>query len=457
MKSRLSPYTMGFATILLTLGAAGVWASWPHNVLRTRPAVAPQAKPPTLNLPLTAGNSASDKEIARWNAATQKEPNNDKSWVNLGDALMQKVRETADVAYYAQAERCYQQALAINPRNADATTGMAWVNGGRHEFEKSIEWANKAVALDGTNPDPYGIMGDADVEMGNYDAAFQHYQKMMDLRPNLASYSRGAHLIHLTGDTRKAIWLMGKAVAAGGPFAENTAWCRAQLGLMLFSQGAVWPAEQTVTQALKASPNNYQALWAMGQVKVARKDYPSAITYFKKAVAVVPQHDALVALGDMYRLTGKPDEAEKQYALVETIHKLQKANGVRGDIQIAQFDADHDRNLPEALTLAQEEVKTRPNVYVKDTLAWCYYKNQRYAEARQAIADAMKQRTPEARFLFHAGMIAAALHDRVSAQKYLYQALSLNPNFSPIYAQVASDTLQKLGSTPAEPVQVGAR
>ena len=43
-------------------------------------------------------------------------------------------------------------------------------------------------------------LGYAAVEMGDYEAAFTHYQRMLDIRPDLASYARGAHLLFLTGD-----------------------------------------------------------------------------------------------------------------------------------------------------------------------------------------------------------------------------------------------------------------
>jgi len=82
-----------------------------------------------------------------------------------------------------------------------------------------------------------------------------------------------------------------------------------------------------------------------------------------------------VALGDLDTLQGQTEEAATQYALVDFIRKLSKANGVIGDLQMAQFLADHDRDLEEALRLAEAEYKTRPTVYGADTLAWCYYKS----------------------------------------------------------------------------------
>ena len=471
MKQTNASYKVGTACLLLTGAAVGTWAIGhkpapknapvPGNAAAPAPVILQQNTAPapaveTPALPAPPKKSLSDEMIAKTSALVRKNPGNVKAWGDLGDAYMQKARETADVTYYNHAEQSYQKAVALKPDNVPALNGLAWVNGGRHEFEKSIVWANKSIAADPKNNDAYGLIGDADVEMGRYEAAYKNYQTMLDLRPDTSSYSRGAHLLWLMGDERKAQWLMAKAIKAGGPFAENTAWCRAQLALMLMSTGATLPAEQTVQDALKYTPHNYQLLMAMGRLQAAKKDYPAAIDYYKQAVEGVPVHDALVALGDIYTLTGKPDEARKQYALVEATHKLMKANGIRGDMQIAQFDADHDRDIPEAVRIEETEYKTRPNVYVADTLAWCYYKAGRYKEAQAMSVKAMARNTPEAAFAFHAGMIAVKQHQIIPAKKNLSDALSLNPNFSLLYAPVAADTLRELGSRPLDAEQMPA-
>jgi tetratricopeptide (TPR) repeat protein len=387
----------------------------------------------------------SDQEVAKAEAAAKEKPGAT-SWTRLGDAFMQKGRETADVTYYGRAESAYRKALALDPKSADALIGMAWVDGGRHEFERSVEWANKALALEPNRPDAYGLIGDAAVEMGDYDKAFEQYQKMLDLRPDISSYSRGAHLLFLTGDLRKATLLMKKAIDSGGPYAENTAWCRAQWALMQFSVGSYISASQMLAEGLQLTPGNYHLLAAMGRVKAAMKEYDAAIDYYKKAEAIVPQHEVVVALGDLYTLQGKTDEAAKQYALVDVIHKLNQANGVIGDMQMAQFFADHDRNLEEALRMAEAEYAVRPNVYVADTLAWCYYKTGRFAEAEKLIAKALSHKTPEAIFLYHQGAILAGAGQDSLARTALYQALSVNPDFHPLAAPVAEQMIHDLGS-----------
>lgn len=411
-----------------------------------------------VSAPARPSNAArTDAAVKAAAAEAAKHPSSEDAWVNFGDLLMQKGRETADAAYCGRAEKAYRKALDLNPRNVQALAGMAWVTGVRHEFEASVDWARQALKLDPKDLAAYGLLGDAAVEMGDFDEAFEQYQKMLDLRPDLSSYGRSAHLLLLTGDFRKADWLMNKAIQAGSPFAENTAWCRSQLALMLFAQGAYVPAEQLLTEGLRYAADDYRLLAVMGKVKAAMKDYSSAIDYYRRSVETAPQQDVVAALGDVYEVAGRPEDAAREYALVESIARLNKANGVKGDMLTAKFYADHDRNLADALKMAEEEYQTRKNVYMADTLAWCYYKNGRLDEAKRYIAVALSHSTPEASFLYHKGMIYAQAGDRFKAQTALYQAMSINANFDPIQAPIAERTMADLGSKPPAATAVAAK
>ena len=394
------------------------------------------------------GHPKSDDEIEKASAIARSRPT-DAAWSRLGDALMQKARETMDLSYYGRAEAAYRKSLALNSGYANALAGMAWVLSGRHEFEQSIEWANKALKAEPNRADAYGLLGDAATEMGDYDTAFEDYQKMLDLKPDIASYSRGAHLLFVTGGYEKATLLMSKAIGSGAAYRENKAWCIAQMALLDFAQGAYLPADQLLSKELGETPDNYHLLAAMGKVKAAQKDFPAAIEYYKKAQAIVPQHDVVVALGDLYTLEGRAEDASRQYAVVDVLRKLNKANGVIGDLQMAQFLADHDRDPAEALRLAEIEYKVRPTVYGADTLAWCYYKNGRIPEARKYSSKALSQNTPEAMFYYHRGLILAKAGDIGAARKALYQALSQNPYFDPLGAVAAMRMVKELGSVPA--------
>lgn len=390
--------------------------------------------------------TATDKEMAKWFAKAKANSGDSVSWVNLGDTLMQKARETANPAYYDHAEQVYRNALNFNAQNSDAMVGLAWVNGERHVFDKSIEWANKALTVNSKNNFAYGLLGDAQVELGDYEGAFKSLQTMLDIRPDLSSYSRGAYLLSLTGDNRKARWLMDKAIKSGAPYAENTAWCRAQLGQILLSDGNLLVAEQELTKAIKLTPYNVQVLAAMAKVKTARKDYLGAIALYQKINAQTPQHNATVAIGDLYILLGDKANADKTYAEVIALHERNKGTA-HDHMQLAQFYADHDQNPVEAVRLAEEH-KTTQNVFEADILAWAYYQNGQYEEAQKAIMTATRYHTPDAKMIYHAGMIALKRNDRPNGRKLISQALSVNPDAYPLMAQKAAATLKELGETP---------
>ncbi|MGD2012977.1 MAG: hypothetical protein PVH85_09925 [Desulfobacterales bacterium] len=77
----------------------------------------------------TAAHSKSefltDKVIAPWYQKVQAHPWDDRIRVKLGDALMQRARETNDLRYYPLAKSAFQTALQLNSKNSAAMIGMA--------------------------------------------------------------------------------------------------------------------------------------------------------------------------------------------------------------------------------------------------------------------------------------------------------------------------------------------
>ena len=114
------------------------------------------------------------------------------------------------------------------------------------------------------------MQGDAQVELGQYDAAVDTFQQMVDLRPDLSSYSRVSYARELYGDVSGAIEAMQQAVTAGAPAAENTSWTRVQLGNLYFNSKQLDKAETEYKTALNAYPNYLHALAGLAQVEAAR-------------------------------------------------------------------------------------------------------------------------------------------------------------------------------------------
>lgn len=366
-------------------------------------------------------------------------------WVRLGDALMQRARDRVSHDF-TEAAAAYGKALALDPEDIGGLVGMAWVKNSEHDFPAGREWAEKALAANPQQVEALALIADGAIELGNYEEAYEHCQAALQVRSDLSTLSRMAHLLWITGRAAQGRAMMQQAIDAGGPYPENTAWCRAELAQMNFHAGAILPAEQLVTKALEAAPDNPRILAIAGRIFAAKQDFPKAISLYEKSAAITPNHEALAALATLYQLTGEKEKAGQQFERVLAYHEAHSHGGQvhshgEGNAQLARFLADHDREPELALKEARAAYQTYKNVGTTDTLAWCLLKAGKPEEARTMIRRAMKWKTPDAEILFHAGMIELALGQPDVARKYFHRALSLNPDFHPVHAKQAAERI----------------
>ncbi|MDQ3685942.1 MAG: tetratricopeptide repeat protein [Acidobacteriota bacterium] len=363
----------------------------------------------------------------------------------LGDAFMQKARETGDFSFNARADAALQKSLELAPDNYNTLVLRAKLFLTLHRFREALEVARRAQSLRPQEYHAYGALTDAYVELGDYDAAIEAAQKRMDLRPDMDAYARVSYLRALHGDTEGAIEAMGVAAKAADPRDfESVAWCRVHLGDELMNAGELASAEKEYDRALVVFPDYYLALAAKARARVAAGDMNGAVDFYKRAQDRVPLPDTAIALGDLYAKLGRADEAKKQYDLVEFIERGSAPGSETYSRQLALFYADRDIKLDEALNIARRERAARADIYTSDALAWCLYKKGQFAEAKTVMDEALRLGTNDPRLLYHAGMIANALGDRRNATKYLEGAVKINPSFDVLQADVARETLAAL-------------
>ena len=352
---------------------------------------------------------STDDQIRVNQQAVKADPGNVSAINRLAYSYIQKVRATADQSYAVMAEKLLRHAIELDSENYDSLVYLALVQMGQHRFVEAKQTARTAVSANPSQALAYGVLGDAEYELGEYTECAEAYQKMIDLRPSTASYCRVAYYRRLIGDIDSANELLRKAIELTDiPDTENRAWCLFQLGNNAFLSGKIQDAEEFYSSALKTFPNYYNALAGMGRVKAAQGKLPEAASYYERAIAIVPMPDFVASLGDLYTLMNRSDEAKKQYALVEYIGLISQINKEIYNRQLALFYADHDRNLPQALELATAEIDFRKDVYGYDAVAWCLYKNGKVQEAEAATEKALAMNTQDPLLFYHAGMIYAA-------------------------------------------------
>ncbi len=387
---------------------------------------------------------SSDDALAQLQNRLRANPDDVDAYAQLGLGLLQQVRESGDISLYERAGTAFDAALEREPLQIDALMGQGVLALALHDFEGALAWAEQARALNPFRAGVLGIMVDAQVELGRYDEAVATLQAMVDLRPDLQSYSRVSYIRELHGDVDGAIEAMETAATSALPGTEDWRWTLTHLGHLHFNRGDLAAAANVYETVLAEQATYPYAVAGMARVVAARSDTTTAIEEYRALTQRLPLPEFVIALGELYEATGNEAAAREQYELVEVMQQLNAAAGMDVDLEMALFEANHGSNVEQIVANARIAHAKRPNIYAADALAWSLYRAGAYAEAWEFSQEALRLGTQDAMLHFHAGMIAAEMGAVEPARTHLQQALTINADFSPLYGPVAMDTLATL-------------
>jgi tetratricopeptide (TPR) repeat protein len=414
------------AAVALLLGGA---------LRHSGPRAATRAVPSSDGDRLTTGFAANTPALVlELQEALRTQPRNVHGLDLLGLAYQQRARETGDPTYYTKSAGVLRRALRLAPDDLLAISGLGSLELSRHRFRAALTYGLRARDLSPTTARNYGVIGDALVELGRYDAAFAAFDRMAAIKPSLDSYARISYARELQGHVGGALEAMRLALSSAIGEPEATAWTRVQLGKLFWSRGRVTAAEREYRSALVAFHGYPSALDALALAEAARDRMRSAIALARRAVDAIPLPQYVTDLGDLLRAAGRDRAARKQYELIAIIRRLLAANGVRTDLETALFDVDHGIDLVDSLGLARRAQAQRPSIDGDDVLAWALARNGRCGEARRWSLKALRLGTEDALKFFHRAAIEACLGDGQAARTWARRALRLNPRFSLLWA-----------------------
>jgi len=356
---------------------------------------------------------------------------------------LQRARETADPARYARAEALFRRVLTRDGRDIDATIGLGTLALARHDFRAALRIGLAAHRLAPQLARPYAVLVDAQIELGRYEPARRSLQKMIDMRPNLASYARVSYYRELHGDLDGALQAMALAVSAGGQAPENVAYVQTLLGDLQASRGHRGAARRAYATALTQTPGYVPARVSLARLQAAAGQLHSAISGLQQVVEQRPLPEYVVALGEAQQAAGQSANARETFALVDAERRLLAANGINTDVEIALFEADHG-DPRRAVALGRRAWHAAPSVRSADAVGWALTRAGRPVQglvwARRALA--LGWRDPIV--LTRAGLSARAAGRPATARRYLRRALRANPRFSLIWAPRARRALREL-------------
>jgi tetratricopeptide (TPR) repeat protein len=382
-----------------------------------------------------------DQRIAQLQATIRAGLGGAGAYADLGSAYLQKVRETGDPTYYPKSERLFDSALAREPASIPAITGLGTLALARHQFRLGLSYGEQAHRVGPQTLQPYFVIVDAQVELGQYQRARQTLQQLIDLRPTLASYARVSYFRELHGDLPGAIQAMRLAVSSGGATPENLAYVQTLLGNLEFDRGHVAAAAQDYRTAQLSFHQYVPAIAGLARTDAATGHFQQAIDRYRYAVTRLPLPEYITGLGETELAARRTGQAKQDLALISAEERLLQANGVNTDVDLALFEANHG-SPARAVTLAGRAWSESPSVRSADALGWALTRAGHPSQGLHWAHEALKLGSIDPNFVYHAGIAAKGAGHLAEARKYLQRALSLNPRFSPLYAPLARKALR---------------
>src|SRR4051812_10515074 len=126
---------------------------------------------PPVSFDVAAPAGTTDQRIARLLGVLRRDPRQADALSTLAGAYLQKVRETADPAFYARAGTALRRALSARPGAPGALTERGALALSRHDFRGALADARAARAAAPDVNKPFGVLVDALVELGRYREA----------------------------------------------------------------------------------------------------------------------------------------------------------------------------------------------------------------------------------------------------------------------------------------------
>jgi len=394
----------------VTILAATVAAVAPHLISRAMPPrdAEPVSIGPAVGMPGAPPTTSSGllQRIDEMEARLRAQPDDTGATVLLADALLRQARATNDARPAGRASEVLNAALKEHPGQYDVLRMLGAIDLSQHRFRDALEIARRSRDQRPDDAWNYGVMGDAQLELGEYAAAFEAFDKMMALRPNAAAYARVAYARELQGDldgALAAMQLAAKATAPNDP--EAQAWYAAQTGELYLKLRQLNAADREFRRAVFLFPDYPLAMIGQGKVRIARGDREGALAIYIEQLKRTPTLDLAARIGDLYASRGNAEQAEHYYQLAED---LAGPGVVQTEANLALYLADHDRKVSDAVTIAEAVAANRHDIFTEDALAWAYYKAGRFRDAYAASQRALRTGTRDEALLARADRIRAA-------------------------------------------------
>ncbi|MBI3757948.1 MAG: tetratricopeptide repeat protein [Deltaproteobacteria bacterium] len=345
-----------------------------------------------------------------------------------------------------QARQLFEKALVLDPQYAGAYAwlgwtyamdwGFNWSQDSQKNLEQALERAQRAIALNDSQPDAHQLLGSVYLGKQQPEQALAEAERAITLDPNYAdSYQMLAHVLNHVGRSEEAIGVAEKALRLD-PRSPNAAWYLWELGRAYRLTGRVEEAIATLKQVLIRNPNlqstypelalSYLQEW-IWQLSPDPRALEQALEVAQRAIALNDSFPwAHSVLGRVYLWQKQPEQA-----------LAEEERAIALDPNLACYAAlaaslNAVGKLEEAIGVAEKAIRSvscDPDGYLFE-LGHAYYLSGRYEEAIATLKEFIS-RSPN---WLHAQLVLAIAASEAGrdeeARVAAAEVLRISPNFS---------------------------
>ncbi len=360
-------------------------------------------------------------------AAYNKDHSDFQSLLKLAEIYIYEARVSGEHPYYYSAAN---DALDEMIKNKNTLTEDEYftalfykstVQLSQHHFQDALVTAQEAKAINDKNAGIYGVLVDANVEMGNYDAAVEMCDTMMLIRPDLRSYSRTSYLREIYGDLDGSKEAMKMAINAGAPYSEYKCWSIVTMGKIHESHGDLDSALAYYEFAITERENYPFGLAGMASVYAKQGKTDQAKKMLKSAIEIIPEIGFHIDMAQLLKEEGNMEAYNAKIAEIEEMFQEDIASGHNMNLEYAAFLLAFKNDAKAALAKAEMELEERKNnIDVNKNLAVINYKLGNQKAAMDHLEIALKTNKKDADLICLQGLLK-------EDTKLIAQSFKMNP------------------------------
>jgi tetratricopeptide (TPR) repeat protein len=377
---------------------------------------------------------ALNREMAFYQERIGNSPDDGLNRALLATTYIRMAKATGESSWYLLAQQTAEESLANLPFDNDgAIMALARVATAKHDFAEAVRLAKKAQPTD----EVLSVLVTANLAMGKVEEARIAADKLVKQTPSAAALTLQALVKVALGKDGEAIEDFKGAIAAEE--AEETGssvWARTSIGRLYFKRGKLKLAEQLYREALRILPQYAPAILNLAELQIRLGHYREAERLYEKFFLTsqrspdVYDHVIMRGMARVKELQGDKERAKEWRDKAEA-RLREDLTGFGHGRELARLllERGSQKDISEALSLMQGELRVRRDAETLDTQALALQKAGRWREAQQAMREALRWGIRDPALFYRAGTIEKALGNDSQAIAFFRLARETDPTF----------------------------